>query len=73
MSVCCACRKRKNSSSTAIFHVFPRDRNQSEKWCKAVGLNGPPTPSARVCSEHFTKQDYTKGCDGKATTSFLMS
>uniref|UniRef100_A0A8D8JZE6 Zinc finger protein 62 homolog n=1 Tax=Culex pipiens TaxID=7175 RepID=A0A8D8JZE6_CULPI len=72
MSICCACKKRKSSSSTATFHVFPRDRNQSKKWCKAVGLNGPPTPSARVCSEHFTEQDYTKGCDGVSKGKLLL-
>lgn len=72
MSVCCACKKRKLLGSTIVFHVFPRDRKLSAKWCKAVGLTGPPGQSSRVCSEHFTEQDYTKSYVGVSKGRLLL-
>uniref|UniRef100_A0A1Q3F534 Uncharacterized protein n=1 Tax=Culex tarsalis TaxID=7177 RepID=A0A1Q3F534_CULTA len=72
MSVCCACRKRKIPGSNVTFHNFPQDRKQSEKWCKAVGLADPPVQSSRVCSEHFTEQDYTKSHDGVSKGKLLL-
>lgn len=47
-------------------HVFPKDIRIRQKWLVAIKRNDPvhqgklwtPGPSARVCQQHFTSEDY---------------
>ena len=41
------------------FHMFPKDPEQRNKWKEKCGLD-KVTSSSRICSLHFTKDDYGK-------------
>ncbi|XP_058814377.1 zinc finger protein 26-like [Topomyia yanbarensis] len=59
MSACCICKKHRVPGSSVTFHRFPTDKNLARTWCKIIGLEHLPLPSARVCEEHFGDEDYS--------------
>ncbi|XP_056128559.1 uncharacterized protein LOC130106453 [Rhinichthys klamathensis goyatoka] len=57
------CENKENVHSAVIFHRVPTHHIQRRAWLAALNKN-PKTPLLtikkwRVCSDHFTKEDYT--------------
>ena len=56
---CYVCKKRQNDKNSGIsFHVFPKATMFRSAWEKACKLEEPAPKRARVCSEHFTQDDF---------------
>ncbi|KAJ4448840.1 hypothetical protein ANN_00231 [Periplaneta americana] len=59
---CCAngCTNRRVKGGNIQFFTFPfKDQERLKKWIAAVRRrNFLPTRHSRICSEHFTKEDY---------------
>lgn len=64
--VWCSVIKCKNNSKRKIcdenthikFHTFPKNREIAQKWIKATGKKCINLKYARICSVHFTENDY---------------
>ncbi|XP_018317402.1 uncharacterized protein [Mycetomoellerius zeteki] len=55
---CCVCRKEYCSRFPRQFHSFPIDAKRREKWFQSIGRNISAYRRARICSDHFTENDY---------------
>uniref|UniRef100_A0A8C6V119 THAP domain-containing protein 1 n=1 Tax=Neogobius melanostomus TaxID=47308 RepID=A0A8C6V119_9GOBI len=57
------CDNKAKVYSVVMFHRFPNNRKRRKVWLAALNMD-PTTPVEvlkkwRVCSEHFTEEDYT--------------
>ncbi|XP_034232997.1 uncharacterized protein LOC117640560 isoform X2 [Thrips palmi] len=50
--------KWRSGSKHLRFHSFPKDEETCKLWQKAVGRLNPPSNSMKVCSRHFSEDDY---------------
>lgn len=67
-TVCCVpgCNERYNTGIS--FHAFPR-KNEKERyriWTKKLRLKYEPTNTTRVCSHHFSVQNFIPPCKYKS-------
>ena len=65
---CCvpACTNRKNKCPGLSFHAFPKDDQLRRRWIAAIkrdeGRFFAIGSDTRVCSAHFTAEDYFAQC-----------
>ncbi|XP_062409085.1 zinc finger protein 660-like isoform X2 [Sardina pilchardus] len=57
------CDNKQKTYSAVMFHRFPTHHKRRKTWLAALNMD-PTTPvvilkNVRVCSEHFTQEDYT--------------
>ncbi len=58
---CCmyGCKNRRVKGSVLSFLKFPSNRELRAKWVHSTYRQGfKPTDSSRVCSAHFTEEDF---------------
>ncbi|XP_011858187.1 PREDICTED: uncharacterized protein LOC105555756 [Vollenhovia emeryi] len=59
MVQCCICWKEHSPLLPRQFHSFPKDAERREKWCSSIGYIVNAYKNARICSDHFTDDDYS--------------
>lgn len=67
------CESKAKVYSAVMFHRFPNDPKQRKAWLVALNMNPTrrrqKTKNWRVCSKHFTENDYTSGLRLKHTAT----
>ncbi|XP_031335130.1 uncharacterized protein LOC116165003 [Photinus pyralis] len=56
--LCLICGERSSTESAISFHGFPKDSNRRKLWLEAFRLPDNTSTYAKVCSKHFTVNDY---------------
>ncbi|XP_068219975.1 THAP domain-containing protein 2-like [Palaemon carinicauda] len=55
----CTKKFNKLSNPSITFHRFPKDDVMRNEWVRALGReNFTPTIYSRLCSKHFTEEDF---------------
>lgn len=60
-SYCCVPHCYNREKEGLSFHGFPSNEKDKEKWEEVLKLGKPASRFIRVCSEHFTQQDFFPG------------
>ncbi|KAM0733175.1 hypothetical protein ACS0PU_012724 [Formica fusca] len=58
MVKCNICWKEHSVLLSRQFHSFPSDAERREKWFNSIGYTVDTYKNARICSDHFTEDDY---------------
>lgn len=58
MVQCYICWKEHSPLLPRQFHSFPQDAERREKWFNSIGYVINAYKNARICSDHFTENDY---------------
>ncbi|XP_012539140.1 uncharacterized protein LOC105838256 [Monomorium pharaonis] len=58
VSSCCICSREDTRLETRSFHRIPANEEMKKKWFHIIGRT-VSYKGARVCSDHFTEDDYT--------------
>lgn len=53
------CTSMAGKAKNVSFHQFPRDEELAKLWNKILKRGKPYTKYSKVCSLHFTADDYT--------------
>lgn len=53
------CTSMAGKAKNVSFHQFPRDEELAKLWNKILKRGKPYTKYSKVCSLHFTANDYT--------------
>ncbi|XP_015124830.1 uncharacterized protein LOC107046672 [Diachasma alloeum] len=61
---CCVPQCKVKDNLNLSFHSFPSDLILRNKWMKALKLRGIYNENMKVCSQHFSLDDYIKRHDG---------
>lgn len=59
------CTSLAGRAKDVSFHQFPRDEVLGTQWNSILKRNKPYTKYSKVCSRHFTSDDYTMTHMGK--------
>lgn len=59
------CTSLAGKTKNVKFHRFPRDVAMADKWNVILKRGKPYTKYSKVCSLHFTQQDYNVTTMGK--------
>ncbi|RLU25500.1 hypothetical protein DMN91_001656 [Ooceraea biroi] len=55
---CCICWKEHCSLLPRKCHSFPTNTERREKWFHSIGYTVNAYKNAKICSDHFTEDDY---------------
>jgi len=66
VATCKVTRENKKSQGKIILHRFPKSNEIVGQWIARCKRDDKINPSnARICSNHFTEQDYERDLKGK--------
>ncbi|XP_014482530.1 PREDICTED: uncharacterized protein LOC106748484 [Dinoponera quadriceps] len=65
MGKCYICWKDHSPRNSRQFHSFPQDAEKREKWFNSIGYVINASKHARICSDHFTENDYYYSSTGR--------
>ena len=59
---CCVPQCSNYAGSGISYHKFPQDVKLKQKWEAQLKMGKVASTSMRVCSDHFTCNDYFPSC-----------
>lgn len=64
--ICSVVGCKLRAGNSVHLHTFPKDKHRYKEWKRVLRSAKQPSSNARVCSKHFTKNDFITGKDNNS-------